>query len=655
MKYSFIFLTFLLIPVLGHGQSKQTTLDSIEAVFTTTKDDSIRAEAYYQYAKAVQGEDINAAIEYSSKSAELGLEIGASRIAAGAYNFLGIVYFGLGDYEKTLNYFYDVLNIYEQIQDSVQIAKIYNNVGLILIDLGRVEESIEYYEKSLKIKRNRGDKLGVANTLSNLGLVQSDLGNYDIAHDYFMQSLRVDQNLGQTIGTFKDLSNLADNYLNRNMYDSAEYYYSRAMSMMDDIDEQYNKSELVRRIGRLNFLNGEYERALEKYQMALGMAEEINAKTLLGKNYLGLSEVYKQLGDFKMALEYYEKYTAINEQQFSEEQAQKLAQIENNYQIKQRENKIQLLNKESEIKDLKLSNTQMVIYWLAGIVLLISVIIILQIRKNNYKTKANNLLRVQNEEIVEKNRNIMDSILCAKNIQQAILPEDEKLNSVFKEAFVMARARDVVSGDFYWFAEKGDKVLIAAVDCTGHGVPAAFLNVMGNSLLNQIVYEANVLNPGEVLTELNKRVLRSLKSNKLYTQVDDGMDIGICMMDRNTKKLTFAGAKRPMYFFHGSELNVVKGDHYPVGGVLFEAERHYQEHELALQPNDLVYLFTDGLVDQFGGSENKKFMYFRFKKLLKDVCEKPLNEQKRIIESELVKWQGENEQTDDMLLIGVRV
>ncbi|MEQ8927291.1 MAG: tetratricopeptide repeat protein [Fulvivirga sp.] len=655
MKYCFTFLIFILIPVLGVGQDRAHQLDSIKAVLEAANNDSVKAEACYELAKLSETENIYEAIEYTKSSAEFGLASGLDRTAARAYNYLGILYFGVGDYEKTLNYFYDVLNIYEQIQDSVELAKVYNNVGLILIDLGRAEEAVEYYNKSLRIKRSKGDKLGEANTLSNLGLVHAEQGDYSLAHKYFKKSLKVDEELNQTIGVFKDLSNLADNYINRDMYDSAEYYYTRAMSLMDQIDQQYNKSELVRRIGRLNYLNAEYDRALEKYTMALQMAEQIKAKLLIGKNYLGLSEVYKKLGDYKMALDNYEKYVAINQEQFSEEQAQKLAQVENNFQIKQRENKIELLNKEAEIKDLRLSNTQMVIYWLAGIVLLISVIIMLQIRKNNYKTKANNLLRVQNEEIIEKNRNIMDSILCAKNIQQAILPEDDKLNSVFQEAFVMAKARDVVSGDFYWFAEKGDKVLIAAVDCTGHGVPAAFLNVMGNSLLNQIVYEANVLNPGDVLTELNKRVLRSLKSNKLYTQVDDGMDIGICMMDRNTKKLTFAGAKRPMYFFHNSELNVVKGEHYPVGGVLYAAERQYKEHELNLMPNDSVYLFTDGLVDQFGGDENKKFMYARFKKLLKDVCEKPMSEQKKIIESELMKWQGENEQTDDMLLIGVRV
>ena len=292
---------------------------------------------------------------------------------------------------------------------------------------------------------------------------------------------------------------------------------------------------------------------------------------------------------------------------------------------------------------------------MGGIIALIIFIIILQYRKNTYKTKTNSILRAQNDEIREKNKNIMDSILCAKNIQQAILPDDEKLKNVFNEAFVFSKARDVVSGDFYWFAERDDKVLIAAVDCTGHGVPAAFLNVLGNTLLNQIVHESHVLSPSKILEQLNDHVIESLKSNKVYVQVDDGMDIALCMFDRTTKKLSFAGAKRPLYFIHKSELNVVKGDHYPVGGMLYDTKRNYNQHELQLHPNDLIYLFTDGIVDQFGGESNKKFMYGRLKKLLTEIVSLPLEKQKEAIENEIMSWQGNNEQTDDMLFIGVKV
>lgn len=635
--------------------SQTPEIDSLKSLSETATSDTVKADVFYQLARKYRSIDVEKTFEYGEQALAIVKAINDPQREASILNYIGIVHYGLGNYEQTLDYFYHVLSIYEQLQDSIQLAIVYNNVGLILTDLGRIKETIDYYEKSLEIKLNSGDSLGTANTYSNMGLAYDEIGEIDTAMYYYRLSYHIDRQLNHVPGIYADLSNIGDNFMKRQNYDSAKKYYEGSMSLMNQIEEPYYKAELLEKFGNLNVAQKEYERAKEKYNMALQMAEDIGAKQIVGNVYKGLSEVYKATNDFKESLIYYEKYVAIQREIFSEEQTKKLAQVESNFQVQTRENQINLLNKEAEIKDLRLETNQMLIYWMGGLIALIISIIILQYRKNTYKTKMNLLLRAQNDEIKEKNKNIMDSILCAKNIQQAILPDDEKLKSVFNEAFVFSKARDVVSGDFYWFAERDDKVLIAAVDCTGHGVPAAFLNVLGNTLLNQIVHDSNVLSPSKILEELNSQVISSLKSNKVYVQVDDGMDIALCMFDRNTKKLSFAGAKRPLYFIHKSELNVVKGDHYPVGGMLYDVERNYSQHELQLQSNDLIYLFTDGIVDQFGGESNKKFMYGRLKKLLTKIVGLSLDEQKEAIEKEILKWQGNNEQTDDMLFIGVKV
>lgn len=635
--------------------SQSPEIDSLKILTENAVSDTVRIDAANLLARKYRSIDLEKTFEYAEMALSKSKEIEDLTRQANILNYIGIVHYGLGNYELTLDYFYQVLTIHEQTQDSIQLAVIYNNVGLILGDLGRVEETIEYFQKSLKIKLNKGDNIGVATTYSNLGLVYDDIEKIDTAMYYYRLSYNIDKRENYIEGIYADLSNIGDNFMKRQNYDSAKKYYEGSMSLMNQIDEPYNKAELLGKFGNVNLAQGEYERAKEKYMLALEMAEEIGAKQIIGNAYKGLSEVEKALGDFKSSLEYYEKYVAIQREIYNEEQAQKLAQVENNFQIQTRENQINLLNKEAEIKDLRLDSNQMLIYWMGGIIALIIFIIILQYRKNSYKTKTNLILQAQNDEIKEKNKNIMDSILCAKNIQQAILPDDEKLKNVFNEAFVLSRARDVVSGDFYWFAERDEKILIAAVDCTGHGVPAAFLNVLGNTLLNQIVHESNVLSPSKILEQLNDHVIDSLKSNKVYIQIDDGMDIALCMFDKNTKKLSYAGAKRPLYFIHKSELNVVKGDHYPVGGMLYDTKRNYHQHELQLQSNDLIYMFTDGIVDQFGGESNKKFMYGRLKKLLNEIVGLPLEEQKEAIENELINWQGNNEQTDDMLFIGMKV
>ena len=652
LRFVLIFL-FLGCNFLLFSQSPE--IDSLKNLSENAVSDTIRIDADNLLARKFRSIDVEKTFEYAEKALSLAQEIKDLPRQANILNYIGIVYYGLGNFELTLDYFYRVLSIYEQLQDSVQLAIIYNNVGLILTDLGRINETIEYYNKSLKIKLLHGDSIGVANTYSNMGLAYDEIGEIDTALYYYRLSYTIDTIQKYAVGIYTDLSNIGDNFMKRENYDSAKKYYEGSMSLMNQIDEPYNKAELLEKFGNLNLAQKEYDRAKEKYLLALEMAEKIGAKQIVGSVYKGLSEVSKSTGDFKGSLAFYEKYVTIQREIFNEEQARKLAQVENNFQIQTRENQISLLNKEAEIKDLRLESNQMLIYWMGGIIALIIFIIILQYRKNTYKTKTNVLLRSQNDEINEKNKNIMDSILCAKNIQQAILPDDEKLKNVFNESFVFSKARDVVSGDFYWFAERDDKVLIAAVDCTGHGVPAAFLNVLGNTLLNQIVHESNVLSPSKILEELNSHVIESLKSNKVYVQVDDGMDIALCMFDRSTKKLSYAGAKRPLYFIHKSKLNVVKGDHYPVGGMLYDVKRNYNQHELQLQSNDLIYMFTDGIVDQFGGESNKKFMYSRLKNLLTDIVTLPLEKQKETIENEIMSWQGSNEQTDDMLFIGVKV
>ncbi len=649
-----VFVVFLL---LCHAQLLlgQNRSDSINNIINTTPNDSLKAAMYIEIAEEID-EDVMLSINTLLKASQLAKEIGEEKIEANAYNKIGIRYYRLGNLDQTLKYFYLVLSIYEHnTSEKASLASAYNNIGLVLNDLGRLEETLEYFKKSLTIKQELGDSLFVSSTLTNMALLYDKLGKYKAAQKYYFHSLSVDQRLNKTLDVFKDLSNIADNYMYQKNYDSAQIYYSRAQGMLDDIESPYSRSEFMNRLAKLNQIQKNYSKAEEYYKQALTIAESIPAKQLISNNSKGLSEIYKLMGNYKLSLRFYEKYMIIHEELFSEEQAQKLAQIENTFQIQSRENKISLLNKEAEINDLQLSKTQFIVYLFGGIIALIVLIIVLQYRKNTFKSKANNLLKSQNEEIIAKNKNIMDSILCAKNIQEAILPDDKKLNSVFSEAFVFNKARDIVSGDFYWFADRDDVVLIAAVDCTGHGVPAAFLNVMGNSILNQIVYESHVIHPAEVLRELNSRVMKTLKSDTMYVQVEDGMDIGLCMINKVTKKLTFAGAKRPLYFFHNKQLNEVPGDHFPVGGTLFDMNRNYKQHEIQLTDNDLIYLFTDGIVDQFGGERNKKFMYPRLRSILKQVVDKPLTEQKRVLETELSRWQGNNEQTDDMLLIGIKV
>ncbi len=265
------------------------------------------------------------------------------------------------------------------------------------------------------------------------------------------------------------------------------------------------------------------------------------------------------------------------------------------------------------------------------------------------------------QEVFEKStklelayREIRDSITYAKRIQESILPSEEIISKVFTNSFIFYRPKDIVCGDFYWFAQKGDEVILAAIDCTGHGVPGALMTVIGNSLLNQIVSTSNSTDPAVILNQLDKKLMETFQQHGHASNTNDGMDAAIFRYRINKKEITFAGAKRPLYMFKNGELIEVKGNKSPIGSFGHEFDKLFTSHKLTVNKNDTIYLFSDGVQDQFGGDDGKKFMIKRFRELLEEIQPLSMPEQAIRVNKEMDLWQGKFEQTDDMLLIGVR-
>jgi len=283
--------------------------------------------------------------------------------------------------------------------------------------------------------------------------------------------------------------------------------------------------------------------------------------------------------------------------------------------------------------------------------------------RNSLRAYSENMegqVKQRTEEVFEKGRKlenaykeIRDSINYAKRIQESILPARTMIEEVFNHSFIFYRPKDVVCGDFYWFGRRGNEVVIAAVDCTGHGVPGALMTVIANSLLNQIITFSGVTGPSEILYQLDKKLHDTLKQHGGIV-TNDGMDMAVCRYDIAKKKILFSGARRPLYMMRNGRLDEIKGSKAPIGSYIQDVEKEFEEHEIAIQKNDTLYLFSDGLQDQFGGFEGKKFMISRFRELLHSVQTYGMKEQHELIEKELSGWQKDYEQTDDMLLIGIR-
>ncbi|MCE9501963.1 MAG: SpoIIE family protein phosphatase, partial [Leptospira sp.] len=259
------------------------------------------------------------------------------------------------------------------------------------------------------------------------------------------------------------------------------------------------------------------------------------------------------------------------------------------------------------------------------------------------------------------NRDITESIRYAKTIQQSILPSKELIQWALPESFILFKPRDVVSGDFYWFLEKkistGSSeetiVVLAAADCTGHGVPGAFMSMIGNSLLNDIVNARGIIQPDEILNQLHKGVRFSL--NQDMTDSRDGMDVALCTIFRDRNYLKYAGAMNSLYYIQNGELTEIKADRRSIGGSQKEDQRIFTRHVIEIARPTTLYLTTDGYLDQFSGTDHRKFMSKRFKELLLEIHKLPMSEQKVLFDTKINNWMKGCDQIDDILVIGVKL
>jgi serine phosphatase RsbU (regulator of sigma subunit)/HAMP domain-containing protein len=246
------------------------------------------------------------------------------------------------------------------------------------------------------------------------------------------------------------------------------------------------------------------------------------------------------------------------------------------------------------------------------------------------------------------------SIRYAKRLQNSILPPKEVINSICPDSFVLYKPKDIVSGDFYWFEKTEKANFFAAVDCTGHGVPGAFMSLVGANGLNTSIREHNVTEPAEILDHLNKFVNESLNKSREENQIRDGMDIALCSIDYEKMELFYAGANNPLYIIRDGEFMIIKADKFAIGS-FDPGSKKYNQHKVKLQEGDVIYLFSDGYADQFGGERGKKFLYNRFRQHLLSVHKKEMSQQKKYLQKTMFEWQGSFEQVDDILVVGVRI
>jgi serine phosphatase RsbU (regulator of sigma subunit) len=578
-----------------------------------------------------------------------------------ALNNIGNGYLNLADYKTCLTYYLKALKIQESLNNKKGILSCSGSIGNIFIELSRPDDAIKYFERGLQISYEIGNKNGVASCLISLGTIYSNKKEHKKGLGYFFQSLKLFQEVNNEDAIATNYNNIADTYQQLKDYPNALLYITKASDLYEKIGNVFGQSLALNNIGDFYHTLGKEEKALEYYKKGLEKGKLINANTHILQSYRGIAGAYKKLGDYKQALQIQELFQQTNDSIYNVEGSRQIEEMHARFDSEKKEQQIEVLNKDKQIQESNLKK-QTILIWsvIAGLLL---VIIFSVFMFNRWKiTKRQKYIIEQQKKIVdlayfkieEKNKEITDSINYASRIQQAMLTSEEYITLHLKaDFFILYQPKDIVSGDFYWAAQHNNSFYIAACDCTGHGVPGAFMSLLNISFLNENLIERNITEPDQILNEQRKKIIAALNP-KGNENSKDGMDCVLCKYDFNTLTLTYAGANNPLWIIRNNQLIEFKPNKMPVGK-FDEQEENFTQQIIQLQKDDLIYALTDGYADQFGGQKGKKFKYKQLKDLLLANCSLPLEQQKNIFEKTINDWKGNMEQVDDILLIGVKI
>jgi len=680
-----LFILLLVLPIISFSQT--TKLDSLKSVIENSTEDSLKVKLLMDVYKIYEKGKINEGKKYLDQALILSKEVGNDILTSSVRLRLGNYYNITGDYEKSIEHILIAKEICEEGSNDKGLSTVYNNLGATYEKMGSYDEAMDCFIKSLNVSESLNDSVNIAKTLLNLGLLHSRQENFDKSLEFYNQSLELRQKLNDQEGIALLYNNIAIVNYYLEDYDKVRNYFEKAykvyletgnlrrqlmaLSNIAEVDKMIGQKEKALKtyfeilkleqelgqkgeqlltyyaIAEIYFYREEIKKAIRYCEIGLRQAQEIGAKNESAAFYTLLSDIYKYKKDYKTGLEFKEIAYAIYDTVFNEEKAKQIQELETQYETKKKEQQIINLQNEQVIRDLKIKKQRnFAISLLSGFVFIFIFALTLYTQNKKIR-KANKLLASQK-------RQITDSIEYASRIQTAILPPGDFISKVIPDHFIFYKPRDIVSGDFYWITHKNNKVIVAAVDCTGHGVPGAFMSMLGFAFLNEIVNKETNLKANVILNELRKYVKKSLHQTGKEDEAKDGMDIALCIIDPDDLTLQYSGAYNPLYLIRNDELVSVNADRMPIGIHIIEKES-FTNHEIKVEKGDIIYIFTDGYVDQFGGPKANKFRKAPFKDLLVSIKDKGMTQQKDILEEKFEKWKGGHEQIDDVLVMGIKI
>ncbi|MDP3145181.1 MAG: tetratricopeptide repeat protein [Bacteroidota bacterium] len=589
-------------------------LDSFSVSLSSERD---RGFAIFKRGKIeAKNRDFNSALTYYYRALKLIENSKDVKIESLIHADIGMGFYELKNFKSAIDHYYTSLNLNKEVNSIRSSAGNHCILGNIFKDQKQIDSSLFHHEISLALNIQINDSNGIASAYNDIGLTYKRDDKYELALDFLIKALKIREALKNERGIAGANINIGNTLKHLKRYKDAMPYFEKGI----EVAEQSGNTDF--------YLNG----------------------------IIGRAKNSKKAGDFKLAAEDFSNYIELKDSLYKQELNKQLAELEVSYQTDKKDNEIILQQQELKLKS-EQNSKQKVVSIISIISLLLALVAVFFISKSYRQNKLTAIvLASKNHLIAEKNKEITDSINYARLIQQSLLASESMLSKNLNEYFVLYKPKDIVSGDFYWAEETLNGFLMACVDCTGHGVPGAFMSLIGKENLDKAIVNTN--SPKQILKELNKGVKKSLNQNSVDGN-KDGMDAVVIRIEKDqngSSNIFYSGANRSLVFVRKETglLEEIKATKQGVGGYTRD-DQEFEEHEVILKSGDVIYLSTDGFADQFGSDKNKKLTTKRFKDFLLSIHHLSAIEQKKSCENFFNSWKGRNEQLDDVLLIGIRV
>ena len=679
--------------------------------------------------------EYESALEFYFKALKIKSELGEKKSISATLNNIGNVYFYTKIYSTAYDYYNQAYQLSIEMKDSANIAMRLSNIGMVYRNMGRTKESINLMLESLKMYKQWDDKVNIARIYTILGNLMEDLNDNERAREYYEMSLKYNMEENNLMKVGQGYFNLSNLFRNNQEYDKSIESLNKALLIFNRLDVKREKLLAYNSLVNVYYLLNDYNKALmyadsslaitntrnhanEKIGSYVGKAkllieignvqtamelmekaktqliEAPSAETSMDLNLM-YKNIYAQIGEYKMALNHYEKYVYQRELFNNQALKTEIADIERQYQLKEKDKEITMLQTEKVLTAQQIRNRNNLL--LLSLVVLVSMASSIYVVLKAYRSKkrSNERLAMYNAQIIEQSEEIRvqrddieqqmeishrqqnillrqkkaitDSLYYAQYIQSSILPNQETLSLKWGEHFVLHLPKDIVSGDFYWAAKFDNIVYASVIDCTGHGVPGAFMSLMVYNAIQMATIEHKLRLPNEIISFADHYIEALFSNNKLPHQPDNGMDMAMCAIDREAKKIYFSGARTSMLIVSDktdqkesdvtgeNQFTEIKGDLKSAGTQIKINFTGYTGKVIDCHEGDKIYLMSDGFADQFGGDNSRKFKRSRIRNKILDYSVLSMEEQRTRLISDFYNWKGSGEQTDDVLVIGLKI